>query len=343
VLPVWAYYYLWFNASSWSRAKRDIPLAGRYSSDEPSVMRSHIRAARQAGITGFLVSWKDTPVNDERLDKLVHVASEEHFALGLVYQGLDVQREPIPVERVRKDLVTFQERWGGEPVFAQPQGPLVVWAGTWRFTAAEVRRVSEAVRPALQLLASERQTDRWADIGPLVDGNAYYWSSLDPDKDKHAGERLAEMSRAVHATHDTWLPSVAPGFDARLIGGTRLVERKDGDTLRREWSLAVQSSPDALGVISWNEFTENTFVEPSRLQGDRSLRVLASLTRAEGPQGELDSSAPAGGGGASPPWRAALVGVVLLSTAVAAGWRARRRDERHVHGEPRLPSGLGAA
>jgi len=90
-LPVLAYYYQWFNASSWNRAKHDYPSIGRYTSDETTVMRTHIREAKSAGITGFLVSWKDTPLNDERLDKLVTVAREERFTLGVVYQGLDVK------------------------------------------------------------------------------------------------------------------------------------------------------------------------------------------------------------------------------------------------------------
>src|SRR5436309_10053666 len=33
-IPVLAYYYIWYNPSSWNRAKIDYPLLGRYSSDE---------------------------------------------------------------------------------------------------------------------------------------------------------------------------------------------------------------------------------------------------------------------------------------------------------------------
>ena len=30
---MFAYYYIWFNVSSWERAKSDYPTLGRYSSD----------------------------------------------------------------------------------------------------------------------------------------------------------------------------------------------------------------------------------------------------------------------------------------------------------------------
>ena len=35
-----------------------------------------------------------------------------------------------------------------------------------------------------------------------------------------------------------WIAPAAPGFDARLIGGTTVVERKDGDMLRRQMDAA---------------------------------------------------------------------------------------------------------
>ncbi len=327
--PVLAYYYIWFNASSWNRAKRDFPTAGRYTSDEVTIMRRHVRAAKAAGITGFLVSWKDTPQLDARLDKLVQVAAQEHFTLGIVYQGLDVRREPLPVARVRADLVGFAKRWGANPVFDLFGRPLVVWAGTWRFSTSDIRLVSREVRPRLQLLASERQIARWSELGPLVDGNAYYWSSVDLTKETRATSKLVAMGQAVHSTSGLWIPSAAPGFDARLIGGTRVVGRNNGTTLKQEWASAAASSPDALGLISWNEFTEGTYVEPSRQYGDVSLRTVAALTQTRGPQGELDSSSPTGRS-SSGPWRAALIGGLLLLLVLSALVRVLRGSRSRV-------------
>ena len=76
---------------------------------------------------------------------------------------------------------------------------------------------------------------------------------------------------AVHARRGLWIAPAAPGFDSRLVGGTSIVDRHGGDTLRRELDAAASSSPDAIGVISWNEFSENTFVEPSRAYGSTAL------------------------------------------------------------------------
>jgi len=66
-IPLFAFYYLWFDPSSWDRAKIDYPQLGHYSSDDPRIMRQHIEWAKSAGIDGFIVSWKDTTTNDRRL------------------------------------------------------------------------------------------------------------------------------------------------------------------------------------------------------------------------------------------------------------------------------------
>ena len=47
--PLFAYYYIWFNGSSWNRAKTDYPLLGRYSSDDRGVMGRHVELGEAGG------------------------------------------------------------------------------------------------------------------------------------------------------------------------------------------------------------------------------------------------------------------------------------------------------
>ncbi len=67
-------------------------------------MRQHIRWAKAAGINGFIVSWKSTESLNKRLSLLVDVAAEENFKLAIIYQGLDFDRNPLPVDRIANDL-----------------------------------------------------------------------------------------------------------------------------------------------------------------------------------------------------------------------------------------------
>lgn len=279
---VLAYYYIWFQPSSWDRAKRDLPALGPYDSHDPAVIRQHVAWAKQAGIDGFIVSWKHTPTLDAALAALVDEARRQGLKLLLLYQGLDVNRNPIPVAQVRSDLLWFQQTYAGDPVF-QPFGrPSAVWSGTWKFKDADIASVRSAVGSPdrLALLGSERDAQQYEARADLLDGDAYYWSSGDPLLTPGYHERLRRLADAIHAHGGIWIAPVAPGFDARLIGGTSVVDRRDGATYREAWGAAAAASPDAVGIISWNEFTENSFIEPSRDLGDTYLRLTAQLIAA---------------------------------------------------------------
>jgi hypothetical protein len=291
--PVFAYYYIWFNPTSWERAKVDYPLLGHYSSDEREVMRTHIKWAKQAGIDGFIVSWKSTPVLNRRLEKLTAVARQQRFKLAMIYQGLDFQREPLPAETVARDLDYFAKHFARRRPFRALAEPLVIWSGTWRFSRAEVASVANRRRDGLLLLATERNVAGYERIDDLVDGNAYYWSSVNPRTYPNYQGKLVAMSDAVHERHGLWIAPVAPGFDARLIGGTTVVPRDHGATLRTEYDAAIASSPDLIGLISWNEFSENSHFEPSQRYATRALDVLADIRGAQSPSVEdFDSSEP---------------------------------------------------
>jgi hypothetical protein len=328
-IPVLAYYYIWFDPTSWDRAKTDLPLLGPYSSDDAGVMRQHIRWAKDAGIAGFVVSWKSTDILNRRLQRLVQIADEEDFKLAIIYQGLNFNRDPLPVDRIAADLTSFVTQYGDDPAFDLFGQPVVIWSGTWKFSHDDVAQVSAAVGTRLSLLASEKNLAGYQRLADLVAGDAYYWSSVNPDTFPNYPEKLQAMGAAIHANKGLWIAPAAVGFDARLIGGTQVIDRKDGTTLRQEMSAAVQSSPDAIGLISWNEFSENSHLEPSRNFGRHYLDVLADLHNAVPPavkEINVDSSGTEGtdvqvgsllllGG---------LGAVVVLSLGIIV-WRGLRR------------------
>jgi hypothetical protein len=329
---VLAHYYIWFTPGSWNRAKKDIPLAGRYSSDDIEVMRTHVRQAQAAGIDGFIVSWKRTPDLDSRLANLATIAAERGFKLAVTYQGLDFSRAALPPARIAADLDFFADTYGNNSVFDMFGKPLVVLTGTSVMTKATVAKITEPHRERLLILASDKNVKSYERIADVVDGNLYYWSSVNPHSHNGYAEKLISFGNAVRAHDGIWVAPAAPGFDARLIGGTSSIDRMDGETLQTEWNVAVSSRPAAIGVISWNEFSENTHVEPSKAYGSRYLDVLAGLTgAASSPSAGLDSSEPTGKGS---PLRAILaIGSMagLMGASVVA--LVRRRGQSGYPGQ----------
>src|SRR5689334_20803404 len=211
-IPKLAYYYIWYTEASWARAKSDYPKLGRYSSDDRSVMEQHVKLAQQSSIKGFIVSWKSTPVLNRRLELLMDVASKANFSLEIIYQGLDFDRNPLPVSQVDHDFEYFVQHYASNPVFHMYDKPLVIWSGTWEFTASEISRITSGYRNKLYILASERNVDGYTALANAVDGNAYYWSSVDPVGQGDYQNKLNEMGAAVHENHGLWIAPAAPGF-----------------------------------------------------------------------------------------------------------------------------------
>lgn len=294
-IPVLGYYYIWFNPTSWNRAKNDYPLVGRYSSDDVAVMREQVTLAKRSGLTGFIVSWKDTPVLNRRLAALRMVAAAAGFKLAIVFEGRDFHGDRLPAKEVRRSFAYLAAHYATDPVFRLFGKPLVMWSGTWVYSRSQLASVTGAYRSRLTILASEKQVAAYESVASLFQGDSYYWSSVDPRRTPGYARKLDQFSSAVHQRGGLWIAPAAPGFDAKLVGGTRHIARRGGQTLRLEMNTAIDSSPDAIGLISWNEYSENSEVEPSRAYGTQALRVIASIEHAKAPAvASFDSSGPSG-------------------------------------------------
>ena len=100
---LWAVYYAWYETatgphrhwSHWSDEKsakltpkpksKAKPLIGYYDSDDPGVVRWHMRLAKAAGIDAFLASWwGGANISGASFERtILPVAAEEHFKVAL--------------------------------------------------------------------------------------------------------------------------------------------------------------------------------------------------------------------------------------------------------------------
>jgi Glycosyl hydrolase family 71 len=327
-VPVLAHFYIWFSPTSWNRAKADYPAVGRYSSDDATVMAKQIDEAKAAGIEGFIVGWRSTPSLDSRLATLRSVAASKDFKLAITYQAQTFERAPLPVAQVQHDLQQFADTYAADPVFhVLGPKPVVALSGTWNYSEPDIASMTAPVASRLMVLATEKNVAGYERVAPAVQGELYYWSSPDPMSTPRYVQTLTAMANATRAKCGVWIAPVSPGFDARAVGGHSIVARRNGTTLTRSWEGALATVPDAIGIISWNEFSENTYIEPSVAYGSRYLDVVRDLVHAPPPPAkETDSSNAAGIGPTSGAvtGAAVAVGAVLLVTVIALLRRRRR-------------------
>ena len=147
------------------------------------------------------------------------------------------------------------------------------------------------------------------------------------------------MGEAVHARGGIWIPPAAPGFDAQT--GRRHQRRRARAAARPcapSSTRRPSSSPDAIGLISWNEFSENTHIEPSRAYGSRYLRLVGEVRGARLPELQRLRLERAGG------HRRSATGVPLLGGAGSCSSLRRARAAPHPStvGKPPI-GGLSAS
>jgi hypothetical protein len=269
----------------------DVP--GRlYDQDDPGFIESDVREAAAAGLAGFAVNWAGTGsatqtvadnVYSRRLQAMVdavHKINAEGipFKLWLSYKGSATVRSD---SAVLGDLAYFVRTYGQDPAFDRTQSslPTVIWNGSRKYSIATLKAVSAAYRSRLRILGDETT---WSTArAPYLDGNAYYWSSQNPYNNPRSFEQLQSLAGAVKASGSAGSPKafvapLAPGYNKELLGGS-CVPRNGGATLRRLFAGNSRTRPDAWALISWNEITEGTYVDPMRLYGRADLDLLRSL------------------------------------------------------------------
>ena len=337
--PLFAVYYTWYSTavgphgkwSSWGQPTpsllrpagcdpdkfvgpdrlRDIssceyPLIGPYDSDDPEVVRWHLRLAKAAGIDAFLVDWwgpggwqKAPGLTQDAFEKVVlPIAEEEGFKVCLFDETAQFVKDFAQVKAWAADyLAKYQHspaylKIDGQPVYVIYQVPFAP-----RLTpeqATELHNFVEArVGPVYWIVdkiatGSDPATGAFQAFVVNEEWLALDWVDAFCGYGTFAVQRQIEYRQiaprfAVFATlanergHRVLVP-VHPGHDNRKLQEKPWVmPRRDGQTLR-DFLLAAEDAPaDYLLLTSFNEWPETTVVEPARTWADpyQYLRVLA--------------------------------------------------------------------
>ena len=89
---------------------------------------------------------------------------------------------------------------------------------------------------------------------------------------------LTQLAGELHAEHKLWFSPLSAGYNKSNFGiGGTCVPHRAGATLRTIYDVNRVSKPDGWMLISWNEFFENTYVEPSLRYGTAILDAIRGL------------------------------------------------------------------
>jgi hypothetical protein len=274
----------------------DVP-ASLYSQDDPGLIESDVRQAAAAGLAGFAVNWIGTGSAGQsvtgnpyspRLQALVdavHKVNAEgiSFKLWLSYKA---SASVLPTAAIINDLNYVYAKYGSDSAFdrAQSARMTLIWQGSRKYPVSVLQAVSPQFRSKFRILGDE--TTWSAARAPYLDGDAYYWSSQNPWGNPQSFQQLRSLAGSVRASgvnpdrsSKVFVAPIAPGYNKSISGGSSCVPRNGGATIKALYNGNLTTNPDDFGLISWNEISEGTYVDPMTRYGMQDLNALSPLIK----------------------------------------------------------------
>jgi len=272
---VLAYFYGWFNSGQWSSPELVDRPAEPYDSANGDVMARQISQAKSAGIDGFVMSWfgPDEPYTTGVFSGLLGQAAAQGFMAGV---DIDMGQDFMSTPESAQNAVSFAvNQLASNPAYLRYNGkPVIFFWKQQRFTVQQWADIRAAVDP--------NHTTLWIAEGAALeyvgvfDGLNLYniaWSGS-------PGGTNATWSNRTQKAGGYFVATAMPGFDESRRGLDRepvVRARGDGYYFRLSFQGAVNSNPHMIIITSWNEFFENSHIEPSANYGTFYLDLARDL------------------------------------------------------------------
>lgn len=315
-LLVGAYYYPWYDRTQqWDQGYIEPPALGRYSSRAAATIGQHISWARQFGIDFFAASWAgpqsytDVTLHDYYLPQ----AAAAQVPIALLYEV----RARFKGDRIdfddaanrallARDFDTMAQRYFAHPAYLKLGGRPVafiyltrIFAGDYAAAVAQLREAVQRAGHAVFLVADEVywgsvNRTRAALFDAVTAYNMHQATIVEDDFDGFLGAvdgAYARWRAATDALPGTaFVPNAMPGFDDAAVRPEAHHPRltPSPERFRAFLDLALRHLDPKLPLLmvtSFNEWHEDTQVEPGERYGTRLLETLHDALVIDRPRG----------------------------------------------------------
>lgn len=292
---VWAYYFGWYTGESWGDGRLADRPAAPYDSRDGGVISRQISEAQSAGIDAFIAAWYG-PANGnltaQTFNALLDIAAGQGFRAAASVDLGDPAFNATTGDTINTLAYLIGDR-ANHPAYLRYNGkPVIYFWNQGRFSVADWQAIRGQVDPNRNTIwVAEGTNTAYLSV---FDGLYLFntaWAA-------NPASTAAQWARRVQQAGGTfYTPTVHPGWDESALAAgrpnpTSPRARNNGQFLTNSWNGAVSSGANAILVVSWNEYLENSHIEPSQVYGRQSLDVLGPLVAAW----KSGSSAPAAGG-----------------------------------------------
>ncbi|MFZ4813801.1 MAG: endo-1,3-alpha-glucanase family glycosylhydrolase [Phototrophicaceae bacterium] len=316
---VWAYYMgFWFGPGSWDSSASlltDRPSRGSYDARDGGTVGGQIDEARSAGIDAFIVNWRGFPEETQAVYTILDQAAARGFKAGVSIDVFGGGNRDSVVNNLRAAYGFL-----GHPAYLTYGGkPIIFFAFQNRagLSASEWVAIRNEIDPSRSATWIAEGLSGCCVYSGAMDGMYAFnlaWSN------GAAGRMSSEAAAVRRAGGSLYIPTIHPGWNEQLVAAaenrgnpTAPKDRAGGAFLRNNFNNAASTGANVILVVSWNEFIENSHIEPSTTYGTQSLDTLRPLIAAW--EGNAPPPAPAvdaAAGSAPAAPAAAPTGVTIL-------------------------------
>lgn len=313
---VGAHYYMWYgeggNGEEWVHETPVTPTLGEYDSQDPDVIDQHIRWAVEHGINWFSVSWwgpggyEDETLKDHVLES--PLADELQYSILFESPGLlpsedgtyDFDDEETVAALVEAMEYLAETYFGREEYLRIDGRPVVTFYLAREFTGdfgGALEAVADAIGEELYVIGDlvywmNPDSTMLPDFEPFDAATGYNMHMNQEDIDENFVDRVLDQygtwADGLADTDVAFVPGVLPGYDDTHI---EHVDRPDHPIIEASperfeaycdgVNEYVSPDPNAVLITSWNEWYENTQIEPHEEFGTEYLEVVADSLAAE--------------------------------------------------------------
>jgi len=274
------------------------PLTGPYDSRDPAVLEYQVLLMKLSGIDGVIVDWYgsenfwDYGILNESTQALFQYIKKAGLLFSVCYEDQTIRNmvdnKHIALEDARKnaqkEMLYLQTNWFRDDAYwrTSERPVLFVFGPQYFKSASDWEKLFSILNTNPVFLTEDNSL-------PPVTTSSYPWPPMWASQngvltDQVLNDYLESFYKKA-AGWNFWVASAFPGFrdiykEAGVSNGYGVLDARDGETLKSTLQFALDSKPDAVQLVTWNDYGEGTNIEPTDEYGYKYLGILQDTVRA---------------------------------------------------------------